>query len=174
MCHKTITENGEHIIPIGTKPQNLNKVLQYGAAQMNQLQKWIEVGYLNPNMPTQFASTVDWKDTSKPLAQRAKSYLDINCAHCHTDGGHCDYTQIRLNFSNTDDNLWGICTPVNFWDVDASKIIYPGSAERSSIVLRMESNLTGPMMPMIGRSIVHEEGVALIREWIDQMTYNCD
>ena len=174
MCHKKIAENGDMIMPIGTKAQNLNKVLQYGAEQMNQLQKWIQIGYLSPSLPAQFASTVDWKDTSQPIDLRAKSYLDMNCAHCHSDGGHCDYTSIRFNFSNTADELWGICSTVNFWDVDASEIIHPGQANASSIVLRMESNQVGPMMPMIGRSIVHEEGVALIREWIDQMTTTCE
>lgn len=174
MCHKKISQFGELIQPIGTKLQNLNKTLHYGAQQMNQIQKWIEVGYLAPTISADFASTVDWKDVSQPLDKRAKSYLDMNCAHCHSDGGHCDYTTIRLNYSNLNEELWGVCSTVHFWDVDASKIIHPGDSDQSSIVLRMESTQVGPMMPMLGRSIVHEEGVALIREWIDQMTTTCE
>ena len=30
------------------------------------------------------------------------------------------------------------------------------------------------MMPELGRSLVHEEGVALLREWIDTLPGSCD
>jgi hypothetical protein len=36
-------------------------------------------------------------------------------------------------------------------------------------MLRLESVDPGVMMPELGRSLVHEEGVALVRRWIEEM-----
>jgi len=47
--------------------------------------------------------------------------------------------------------------------------LVPGEPERSILLFRMESTAPKVMMPQIGRDLVHEEGVALIREWIGSM-----
>ncbi|NRA94314.1 MAG: hypothetical protein HRU26_16880, partial [Psychroserpens sp.] len=67
-------------VPIGPKPQNLNKNYSYDDGIANQLDKWISVGYLEDNVPSNIVSTVDWSDESLDLELRVRSYLDINCA----------------------------------------------------------------------------------------------
>lgn len=47
--------------------------------------------------------------------------------------------------------------------------IVPGSPDESILVYRIESTDPGVMMPEMGRRLVHEEGVSLIREWIQSM-----
>lgn len=174
-CHKiNPNETGEIIIPIGPKPQNLNFAYDYADGQMNQLQKWISVGYLQNNLPVNIASAVDWKDETKPLELRARSYLDMNCAHCHRVGGHCDYTNVRFNFSNSDLYQLGVCMPPLFAVDEAPFIINQGDSNKSELVIRMSTNNQSVMMPLIGRTIVHEEGVALIRQWIDEMPGECN
>ena len=42
----------------------------------------------------------------------------------------------------------------------------PGKPDRSILTFRMGSTDPGVMMPELGRSIVHDEGLALIRQWI--------
>ena len=37
----------------------------------------------------------------------------------------------------------------------------------------MQSRELGIMMPELGRSLVHDEGVALIAEWIESLTGEC-
>jgi hypothetical protein len=44
--------------------------------------------------------------------------------------------------------------------------LVPGKPEESILVARMESIRPKEMMPQIGRSVVHQEGLALIREWV--------
>jgi hypothetical protein len=44
--------------------------------------------------------------------------------------------------------------------------LVPGKPEESILVARMESARPKEMMPQIGRSVVHQEGLALIREWV--------
>jgi hypothetical protein len=47
--------------------------------------------------------------------------------------------------------------------------IEPGHPEKSILVYRIESMDPGVMMPEIARTLVHKEGVQLIKEWIKQM-----
>ncbi len=52
--------------------------------------------------------------------------------------------------------------------------IVPGDADASITAYRMNSNEPDVRMPEIGRSLVHDEGVALIREWINSMSGGCE
>lgn len=176
-CHKlnpTQSANGEIVVPIGPKPQNLNFAYNYPGGSMNQLQKWISEGYLENNLPVNIATTVDWKDETKPLELRARSYLDMNCAHCHRVGGHCDYVEAKFNFSNSDLYQMGVCMPPLFSVDDAPFIINKGRSEKSELMVRISSVNQAVMMPIIGRTIVHDEGVELIRQWIDDMPGECN
>jgi len=175
-CHK-INRNltGEIVIPIGVKPQNLNNVFDYGNSQRNQLQKWQSVGYLDNSVPGTINSTVDWTDTSKPLALRARSYIDVNCAHCHREGGHCDYVAMRFNFSNPDLTSFGVCmTPLFNVGPDYNYVINAGHFNTSELGFRITTNQPSQMMPIIGRTVIHEQGVEVIKDWINSMENTCD
>ena len=41
--------------------------------------------------------------------------------------------------------------------------------EESILIFRMKSQAPGVMMPEIGRSVVHKEGVSLISEYIENL-----
>jgi hypothetical protein len=142
---------------------------------MNQITKWKSVGYLASDTPetSQIYSTVDWRDTSKSLELRARSYIDMNCAHCHRDGGHCDYVPQRFNFSNTNLSTFGVCLTPLFSVQDHPFIINAGDAEHSVMVYRMNTNEESQMMPIIGRTTIHTEGVQLIKDWINSLPANC-
>ncbi|NRB37726.1 MAG: hypothetical protein HRU20_04560 [Pseudomonadales bacterium] len=45
--------------------------------------------------------------------------------------------------------------------------IVPGDAAKSIMAYRMHSNDPAVKMPELGRSVVHQEGVALITAWIN-------
>lgn len=47
--------------------------------------------------------------------------------------------------------------------------IVPGEPDESILVYRLETTHAGEMMPEFGRSVVDQEGVALIRKWIEEM-----
>lgn len=44
-----------------------------------------------------------WDDaTNHSLQDQARVYMDVNCAHCHTDGGTCeDQSPLRLDYETT-------------------------------------------------------------------------
>ena len=52
---------------------------------------------------------------------------------------------------------------------DLKVSVDPGHPDRSILLYRMASTEPGVMMPELGRTLVHEEGLTLIRAWIDGM-----
>jgi uncharacterized repeat protein (TIGR03806 family) len=184
VCHKyKETINNEYFEkhePIGIKPQNLNFNYNFGSETKNQLTKWIETAYLenNFNLPSPQNTVVDYNDTSKPLELRVRSYVDINCSHCHYTNGHCDYRPMRFTFTETGlpnglglTNM-GVC--VNTQDIQdfpaaLNKIITPGIPERSMLFYRLNTENENYRMPLHGRTIIHQEGVQLIRDWITSL-----
>jgi uncharacterized repeat protein (TIGR03806 family) len=177
-CHKinpTQSANGEKETPIGPKPQNLNTLYNYGTTTKNQLERWKQMGYINNTLPalSSIYSTVDWRDTSKPLGLRARSYIDINCAHCHRVGGHCDYVPQRFDFSNTNNYTLGVCLTPLFQVPDHPYVVNAGNADQSELVYRIDTNEGSEMMPIIGRTLIHDEGVQLIKDWINSLDPTC-
>ena len=106
---------------------------------------------------------------------RARSYVDANCAHCHRTGAQCDYTPLRFNFSNTDLNLLGVCMePQAPISSTYTHIIAKGNWNRSDIGYRMTATSGGEMMPLIGRTLVHEEAVSMMQQWVLSMDGPCE
>jgi hypothetical protein len=64
--------------------------------------------------------------------------------------------------------------PPLFQIPDNPYIINSGDADHSEIIYRMNTNEGSEMMPIIGRSVVHEEGVQLMRDWINSMQIPCE
>ncbi|WP_162126078.1 Ig-like domain-containing protein [Flavobacterium phycosphaerae] len=183
ICHKQKEMSGPTEIttqiPIGIKPQNLNFDYNYGTETKNQLTKWIEQGYLENNFsfPTPENTTVNYNDTSKSLELRARSYLDINCAHCHQLERHCDYRPMRFDFKDTGDatngltNL-GVCvntSDMQDFDPALDKVVNPENPARSMLYHRINTDNESYRMPLHGRTIIHVEGVALIEQWINSL-----
>lgn len=170
-CHKI----NEIRTPIGIKPQNINYSFSFTDGNKNQLQKLVEQGYLN-SYPSSIVSTVDYHDSSQPLELRLRSYLDANCAHCHQDLGRCDYRALRLSFSKTTNpTLIGVCVQADETiSPTLQKIISAGNYSKSIMNYRLTSNVESERMPLLGRTIVHDEGVAILQEWINSLTQTCN
>lgn len=170
-CHKL--DNAP--VPIGVKPQNLNQNYTYPQGVKNQLQKLVDEGYLN-SYPSNIVSTVDYRDASKPVDIRLRSYLDINCGHCHQENARCDYTSLRLSFSRTSilENL-GVCVTANEpINTSLVKIVIPGNHNKSIMNFRLASTDESNRMPLFGRTVVHDEGVDLLQQWINSLSGTCN
>jgi uncharacterized repeat protein (TIGR03806 family) len=193
-CH----DNNHAMQPIGLKARNLNKDFAYSDGTANQLAYWTKLGYLQGAPPANEApKAAVWNDpNSGPLEARARAYLDNNCAHCHQPGGTAGYTGVDLravtkpmwgqpppavqraqpaSSTNADDRrTFGICKSPN----SAGRVgtltydLVPGHPEQSILLARMQSVQPKEMMPQIGRSIVHAEGIALVRDWIQSLPTN--
>jgi hypothetical protein len=47
--------------------------------------------------------------------------------------------------------------------------IVPGKPDQSILMHRLESDDPKAMMPNVGRSMVHDQGIALVRSWIESL-----
>jgi hypothetical protein len=110
-----------------------------------------------------------WDDASIPAEMRARTYLDVNCAHCHNPAGLASHTQLDLRYTQDDPTHRGILKrPTSAGRASANMYfaIVPGRPDASFLLHRLESAEPAVRMPQIGRTMPHDEGVALIREWI--------
>jgi uncharacterized repeat protein (TIGR03806 family) len=164
--------------PNGPKPQNLFSDLEYQEGVMNQLMKWAEVGYLSPDYPADIQTVVDWKNTEESLTDRVRAYLDANCSHCHAENAHCSYRNIRFDLasSNREENL-GICVPYDEFvpgqPTGLDYIIDASDADASMMIYRMLSTEENVQMPLIGKSLVHQEGADLLIEYVNSLPDLC-
>lgn len=172
ICHKFQDDP----IPIGLKPQNIDSDYDFGNGAVNQLEYLTNEGVIQDNVPATINAVVDYRDESKPLEQRVRSYLDINCAHCHREGSHCSYRPLRLAYSETDlTSNMGVCVePDEFINTALTYIITPSNTERSVMHYRLSSTDQNEMMPLLGRSVVHTEGLQLIEDYINSLTQPCE
>ena len=159
--------------PIGPKPQNLNKDYTYSDEVANQLDKLQEFGYLG-SVPNNINSVINWEDDSQDINSRMRSYVDINCAHCHSDFAHCDYRPMRFTFNESDDEVnLGVCVEPEEQFGGLTYIVSPGNISRSMLHFRLSTTLAQRRMPLLGRTLVHEEAVEMVEEWINSLTTIC-
>lgn len=173
-CHAT-DSTARNIQPIGPKARHLNRDHNYGEAAQNQMDYWFGNGLL-AGVPQTAPANAVWTDTSRSVSDRARAYIDINCSHCHSETGPADTSGLHLTPDTPVGPHLGLCkTPIAAGRGTGNREfgIVPGNADRSIFAYRMASTDPGIMMPEVGRSLVHDEGVALIAEWINSLEGGC-
>jgi uncharacterized repeat protein (TIGR03806 family) len=173
-CH----EISDELIPLGPiHAQYLNKDYDYQDGTLNQLERWTQVGYLTglPKEPDQIPRMAVWNDPATgDLDSRARAYLDMNCSSCHRKGGIGFTSGLDLRYDQREAVKFGIFkSPVaaGRGAGNGRFVIEPGHPDRSILLFRLNSTDPGIRMPVVGRSIAHNEGVAIIRQWIAEMDY---
>jgi len=163
----------KEMTPIGPKARNLNKDFDYVDGTQNQIAFWTAHGILQgaPD-PAQAPAVPHAFDDTAPLDQRARAYLDVNCAHCHREGAPGDTSGLFLNWGETNPTALGVKKrPVAAgrgsggfaFDID------PGKPDQSIMIYRMSSTEPGIAMAELGRTMNHDEGIALISAWIETL-----
>lgn len=181
-CHQ-LDQNSDGLSPIGPSARNLNRLISfYPEGPANQLEVWQARQWLS-GLPAreQRPMAALWAPDQaltreQNLEQRARTYLAVNCAHCHQRGGSGDTSGLFLNAEETDATRLGLCKP----PVAAGRgtgghrfSIEPGHPEQSILSYRIFSDEVGVLMPEVGRSLVHQEGLALVNAWIRDMPGDC-
>ncbi|MEG2498680.1 hypothetical protein, partial [Brevundimonas sp.] len=175
-CHATNVAT-RVIQPIGPKARLMNHDFTFAGKSENQLTRLVDMGYLK-GLPAQkeLPLQVSWVDTTASVDARARAYLDVNCGHCHTPQGPAGTSGLYLDASATQPKPTGVCKLPVAAGAGTGNLLYdivPGKADKSIIPYRMHSINAAEMMPEIGRSTRDDEGIALIRFWIDAMEGSC-
>ena len=84
-CHK----QGDTMTPLGPKARHLNRDFAYATGSENQLEYWTRHGALTgAPAPASAPRLAMWDHPETgTLDQRARAWLEINCAHCHNPRG---------------------------------------------------------------------------------------
>lgn len=174
-CHVT-DHTAKQLQPIGPRAWQLNREYAWWGNGSSQLENWAAKGLLrgfDGNAP----AGVRWAAPgAATLEQRARAYLDANCAHCHNPSGAADTSALHLNIDAPLGRLYGICKPpvaVGRGSGDRPFDIYPGRPDESIMVFRMQQTDPAIAMPELGRSAVHTEGVKLVSDWIAALNGDC-
>lgn len=175
-CHATNNTTRE-IHPIGPAARHLNRDFDYADGPANQIDHLVAAGYLTGAPASDGAPRApDWTDTRVPIDDRARAWLDINCAHCHNPAGPADTSGLYLDPGTPMGPNFGLCkVPIAAGPGSGGHRfdIVPGEPDESILIFRMESLRPDVMMPELGRSVVHEESVALLRDWISSLEGDC-
>ncbi|MDZ7685226.1 MAG: SO2930 family diheme c-type cytochrome [Gammaproteobacteria bacterium] len=163
------------IRPIGPKVRHLDKSSTW--ADGSQLNVWMDRGMLAPVDLSTFAQAAAWPPRpGADIEHAARSYLDINCGHCHNPVGPADTSGLFLHYEETSLRRLGACKqPVAAGRGSGGRAvsIAPGDPDASILYFRMQSTDPAQMMPELGRALVHKEGVDLIGRWIRALEGEC-
>lgn len=141
-CHNV----NEVLSPIGPKLRNMNIPVAHAPFGSNQLSYFQGLALLEIFDVNTVGTLPDYKDSNLTLEQRARAYMDINCAHCHDPKG-----------SSPDLNMF---------------YSYHLSLEDTKIKEHKEDiirNMVEGSMPQIGTSVIDEEGSKLIVDYINSL-----
>jgi uncharacterized repeat protein (TIGR03806 family) len=173
-CHSTNNTTRE-LHPIGPKARHLNRDDPWHEGQ-NQLARMVSMGRLEGLPQTGVPQNARLDDASASVESRARAYLDVNCGHCHSQVGAADTSGLWLDAGTDETRRLGLCKPpvaAGQGTGDHMFDIVPGKPDDSILIYRMSSLDPGAMMPEVGRATVHEEGVAVVRDWIAAWLGSC-
>lgn len=109
------------------------------------------------------------------IEARVRSYLEVNCAHCHNPRGLAQNTGYYLDVFRDVNATYGICKGPTASGTEGrggrEHDVVPGSAEDSILPYRLgpEATTIAARMPPLARSTVHTEAFTLISQWINEV-----
>jgi hypothetical protein len=152
---------------LGPPPAPLRRYLEdRSAALEDALRKEETFTDRLPKPVERYARLVNPHDNRNGLEARARSYLHANCAQCHVMAGGGN-SPIDLEFTTPCERmrLFGARPQHQTFDIADAQIITLGSAERSVLYQRLSRRGPG-QMPPLATSMVDQQAVELIRQWI--------
>lgn len=166
-CHNAKTSG-----VLGIKARQLNRTFTYPSGVTdNELRTWNHLGlFANPINDADLANMLTLAaadDPTRSLQDRARSYLDANCSHCHRPGGTVAYFDARYDTPLEKQEL--IDGPVLIdQGIDRPRVVSPHDIWRSIAFMRINT-LDDIKMPPLARETIDQKGVKLLRDWITSL-----
>lgn len=171
-------------IALSFTPRQLNRDVHIDGKRVNQLDHFKKLGLIDlwhhgkrkdaPLAEPLPEKLVDPHDETAGIDRRARSYLQVNCAHCHqyNAGGTVDI-DLRVDTPLAGTKTVGVKPVQGSFGLPDARIIAPGDPYRSVLYYRMAKHGRG-RMPHLGSILVDEPGVRLIGDWIRKLPTNAE
>jgi histidine utilization repressor len=166
-CHNAKTSG-----VLGVTTRQMNRTFAYPSGVTdNELRAWNHLGLFTPAVDdtalAKLPRLAAGDDESRSLQDRARSYLDVNCAQCHRPGGTVAYFDARYDTPLDQQGL--VEGPVLIdQGIDRPRVVSPHDIWRSIALLRVNT-LDDIKMPPIARETIDQKGAALLRNWITSL-----
>lgn len=114
-------------------------------------------------------------NSDEDIEARVRSYMEVNCAHCHNPRGLAQNTGFYMDVFRPVNDTYGICKGPTAAGTEGrggrEYDIVPGDADASILPFRLgpEANTLAARMPPLARSAVHQEAFDLVHDWIDNV-----
>ncbi len=135
----------------------------------NQIAKLLSIGLLTGKVPKDIGEASQLSnpyDSRNDLNQRVKSYLHVNCAHCHQmHAGGTATIQLAFETKLEDAKMLDVRPSQGGFGISDARLIAPGDPLGSVLHYRV-ATAGGGRMPRLGSQVVDEEAVAMIHQWI--------
>lgn len=161
-CH---VDAAGYVLGLTTAQLNRNSA----DGKSNQIRQWAEQGIVSlpatVNLKTaeKFCSPYD---ENAELEDRARVWLDVNCAMCHQPNGPGNANiDLRYATSLQATKTVDVRPAQGDLGIDDARLIAPGRPEQSLMLHRIET-LSEGRMPSLGSNQVDEKAVELLEEWI--------
>ncbi|MCP4169885.1 MAG: c-type cytochrome [Fuerstiella sp.] len=143
----------------------------------NQIEWLRNIGLLSGQIPDDARNSTDprvaalsgTQNTEAPLEHRARSYLSVNCAHCHQRGaGGTATIDLRHEASLAETKMIDAIPVQGTFQIPGGAIVSPGKPSHSVLVYRTTCSGRG-RMPHIGSRKVDVNGVNMLRAWVSSL-----
>jgi uncharacterized repeat protein (TIGR03806 family) len=168
-CHTAVAN-----YVLGVNARQLNGNLNYpNGVTDNQLRALNRTGMFYPAIDeSQILGLEQLSSVTNPAAsyaQRARSYLDANCAQCHQPGGTGPTFDARYDTALTNQNIINTPAVKGNLGYDNVDIVTPGDVWRSSLYDRMNSVAAPIKMPPLARNLIDTNAVHVMADWINSL-----
>lgn len=150
----------------------MNRDLHYpDGVTENQLRRWNRLGVFDTTLKesdiASFPTLARPDDTTRNIEDRARSWLDVNCANCHRPGATVANFDARYETPLAQQHL--IDGPVLIdQNIDRARVISPHDSWRSVALIRVDTN-EDTRMPPLARNTIDTQGASLLRQWIESL-----